>query len=560
MRKLIFVFTMLMLNYNTVICLPSREAVIPAPFSKGVNFNGWFETTPKNAREIHNKYTEQDFADVKQMGFDVIRLPIDLNLFTSGAPDYIIDPFFLSLLDTAVDWAEKYQLYIILNVHPEGQPVINRTIRDFLFPVWSQIAGYFKNRSEYFIYEIFNEPHGISARDWGRIQGDVIEAIRRIDQKHWIVVGGVDFNSINALSSLPKYNDQKLLYTFHFYDPFIFTHQGVESANSLLGSLSGVPFPYDRTRMPVFPRELRGTWAENFMRRYFFDGTRAALGRKLDQAARFARRRNVPVFCGEFGVYIKNSLSTDRIIWHQYVRELFEERGIPWILYSYYNSFGMFNSQLDGMFRWAFAGDLNVNLNTELIQALDLTPFPQRQREQLKSGFSVFEDDFHNGISLFYRRQNIINLYYTPAAEGKYAIHLGDLRRFGNRWDGLSLLMPVMDFTYLARNGYVLEFKAKTEKSFPVNVVFYNFEDNINWQIEYSIDQRRIPPDGRWHSIRIPLEEMRIWGGIDNSIGQYVDSRNRPPSWEKINMLEFIAVQEDDSVHELYIDSIRITR
>ena len=247
-------------------------------------------------------------------------------------------------------------------------------------------------------------------------------------------------------------------------------------------------------------------------------------------------------------------------MWHQHVRELFEERGIPWVLYSYYDSFGMFNSQLDGVFRWAFAGDINVNLNVELIQALDLTAFPQRQREQLQTGFSIFEDYFHNGISFFYRRQNSINLYYTPAAEGEYAIHLGDLRRLGNRWDGLSLLLPVMDFTYLARNGYVLEFMAKTEKSFPVNVIFYNFEGNINWQIGYAINQGQIPPDGRWHSVRIPLGDMRIWGGIDNAREQYVGFQGSSISWDKINMLEFLAMQEDGSVNELYLDSIKITR
>jgi len=132
----------------------------PVSFTRGVSFTKWFgEFVSADEREV-NRYVEQDFANVKKLGVDVIRLPISFNLFTSSAPDYVIDPLFLEYLDKAVDWAEKYQIYIILDNHPHWiiEPEVSKDYRNFLIPVLTQMAEHYKNRSEYVIYEIRNEP------------------------------------------------------------------------------------------------------------------------------------------------------------------------------------------------------------------------------------------------------------------------------------------------------------------------------------------------------------------------------------------------------------------
>ena len=555
-----YITIFLLLIYHAVIfsCASADKSIVnPAPFSKGVNFNGWFAEFPQTTLEIFNKYTEQDFSDAKNMGVDVIRLPIDFILFTSGTPDYIIDPLLFKLLDKAVDLAEKDKLYFILDCHFERQPEIDKSIKDFLLPVWSQIAEHFKNRSEYVIYEIFNEPQGISSNDWGEVQGEVINKIREIDQKHWIVVGGTDYNSIDALYSLPVYSDNKLLYTFHFYDPYIFTHQGVTG----LDNLAGVPFPHKMNRMPAIPDDLKGTWAEGYLRyNYIIKGTRLDLAKSLKKASDFGKQRNVPVFCGEFGVLLKSSLHEDRISWHKTVRELFDENNIPWIKWAYYDCFGIFHSQLNGAFKWLSIGDVDYDLDVELIQALGLNPPPQGQREPLKSGFTVFDDDFGRGVRIFYNEQNTVNMYCTPAAEGQYAIHLGDLRRTEDRWDSLTLLMSVVDMTDLVRNGYVLEFKAITGKPYPVSVSFYSLKDKTNWQIGYTFDINQIPPDGNWHTVRVPLADFQVMGGVDINTDKYVESRDGSASWEKVNILKFYTMQETGSTNDLYLDSIKITK
>ena len=51
------------------------EKIVPAPFSKGVNFSNWLEHRP--AEDIRaDMFTREDFVNVKKLGCDVIRLPI----------------------------------------------------------------------------------------------------------------------------------------------------------------------------------------------------------------------------------------------------------------------------------------------------------------------------------------------------------------------------------------------------------------------------------------------------------------------------------------------------
>jgi len=538
-----------------------QQAANQVPFSKGVTFCLWFEGEYiKNAQGISfGKYGEQDFADVKKMGVDVIRLPIDFDRFTSAAPEYTIDPLIFKLLDKVVDWAEKYQIYIILDYQPWMQPPTNINVRNFLLPLWTQMAQHFKDRSEYVIYEIHNEPNGLTASNWGKIQGEAIDAIRKIDQQHWIVVTGSDnqdgYSSVSTLSLLPKYADKKLLYTFHFYLPHLFPFQGISAIDPSFEKMAKIPFPYDKNRMPPLLNEQKGTYAEALYKKYSSEGTTAALTKKIDQAANFMKQRNVPVFCDEFGVYKRYVLPEDRLRWYQFVRETFEARNIPWIMYDYFGTSGLSN-EVEGYTDWSTYGDINTDLNLELVNALGFTPVPQKQREPLRSGFTIYDDYTGRGCQLrFNSGQSKVNLYYTQAAAGEYAIQWRDI----SKNDNLDIDLPMNDFSYLVQNGYVLEFKARTEKPVSFSVGFYHFEDNIQWHNQISNIQ--IQPDGKWHTIRIPLNSIKeLWGGHDNDTGQWYEAKGRAVSWTNVTVMQFFAAHEDGGVREIYLDDIKITR
>ena len=119
---------------------------------------------------------------------------------TSGAPDYTLDPLFLNFLDQAVDWSEELNIYLILDNH-SFDPAVSTSpdIENILIKVWPQLANRYKSRSDFLLYEVLNEPHGIKDNLWGSIQQSVIDAIRSEDDKHQIIVGGVNYNSYTTL-------------------------------------------------------------------------------------------------------------------------------------------------------------------------------------------------------------------------------------------------------------------------------------------------------------------------------------------------------------------------
>ncbi|MGL1255177.1 hypothetical protein ACSTLX_26070, partial [Vibrio parahaemolyticus] len=67
-----------------------------------------------------------------------------------------------------------------------------------------------------------------------------------------------NYNSIDELKNLGRISDSRTLYTFHFYEPFIFTHQGADwEAEKTY--ITGIPYPYKESNMPVLPKKAKGT-------------------------------------------------------------------------------------------------------------------------------------------------------------------------------------------------------------------------------------------------------------------------------------------------------------
>ncbi|MDR0320247.1 MAG: glycoside hydrolase family 5 protein [Treponema sp.] len=333
------------------------------PFSKGVNFSKWFESRTFNDI-VFDKFTEQDFADLKSLGGDVIRLPVAFHNFTLGDKKHTLEPELLKYLDTVLDWAEKYQIYLIVDnhsFHPVNPTDVN--IDKILIPVWEQVAKRYKNRSSYLIYEILNEPHGISDERWGKIQLAAIKAIRKIDKEHIIIVGGINYNSIEKLFSIPVYKEKNLLYTFHFYDPHIFTHQGATWNKPSLAPLSGLPFPGAKESIPPIHETFKGTWVEVSLNNYEHDSKLSVLSATLDKVSSFSKERNASVFCGEFGVFMNQSPAEDRIKWYKFICEEFAKRNITWTCWDYFGGFGLFN-KAQGRAKFP------EELNTELVKTI----------------------------------------------------------------------------------------------------------------------------------------------------------------------------------------------
>jgi endoglucanase len=537
----------------TICLLMIQLSQAQVPFHRGVNLTGWFQAS--TARQIQfRKFTKKDFVEIKSLGCDVIRLPINLHGMTAGAPDYIIDPLLFSFLDSVVNWAEELQLYLLIDNHSfdpssNTSPDINLTLNK----VWPQLAEHYKNRSNYIMYEVLNEPHGITNQLWGSIQQQAIDAIRTKDTKHTIIVGPSGFNSYNDLAQMPIYSDNNLIYTFHFYDPFMFTHQGASWNTPSMVSLSGVPFPYNAAEMPACPTALLGSWVESALKNYPADGTVAKVKSLIDIAVNFKTAHNVNLFCGEFGVYIPNSDTADRVFWYKTVKDYLEEKSIPWTIWDYKGSFGLFEKGSQEFFE----SDLNI----PLLKALDFT-VPEQHSYMISAdsvGFRIYDDYIEQGINEASYTTGIIDYYSTQLPNNdQYCLYWSG----GPQYTSVALdFVPNRDLSKLVSSGYALDMLVRGNVSdikFDIRFLDTKTTDPTDhpWRMKTTLSATVVNWDKRWHHLHIPLSSFSEQGAWDNNTWYNPAGKF---DWKAIDRLEIVSEYGSWDNKEIWFDNISIT-
>jgi len=532
--------------------LTGLYAICQAPFSRGVNLTGWFQADNPGQIQL-TKYSRQDLINIKSLGCDVIRLPVNLHSMTLGDPSNTLDPLFVKFLDSVIDLCEELNIYLILDNH-SFDPVIDTSpdVGSILKAIWSQIAMHLKDRTDLILFEILNEPHGITTSRWGAIQGEVIAEIRAIDTKHTIIVGGSGYNSYDELKNLPVYTDANLLYTFHFYDPFVFTHQGASWTTPSMEPLAGVPFPFDQAEMPACPASLKGTWIESNLNNYPSDGTVARVQQLIDIAVNFRDSRNVNIFCGEFGVYIPNSGNTDRSYWYNAVRQYLDEKNIPWTIWDYQGGFGLFNKNSNELF--------DHDLNITLLQSLGLNIPPQTPFviTPETNGFLIYSDFICDQISDGSYGTGKINFYSTDLPNnGIYNLLWQD---FGQYNAIVFRFKPFKDLSKLAAGGYAVDFMVRGNKpdiKFDIRFVDTKTDEQDHpWRMGITIDGTVAEWDRKWHHVHIPLSDLYEKGSWDNN--SWYDPEGKF-DWSAVERFEISSEFPVSSGQYVWFDNIHVT-
>ena len=523
----------------------------PTPFTKGVNLTNWFQADSPYQIDF-TKYTKEDFENIKSLGADVIRLPINLHSMVGPAPDYALDSLFTFFLDQVVDWAEELELHLILDNHTFDPSVdTSPDIGDILIPVWTNMAEHYKDRSEYVYYEVLNEPHGISEALWNSIQLDVVEAIRTVDTKHTIVVGPANFNSYSTLSQMPEYPDTNLIYTYHFYDPFLLTHQGASWTDPSLVSLSGIPFPYDASKMPTVPNDLQGTWVESSFPSYAEQGTAEHVQNLLGVAIEFAEIRGVAIFCGEMGVYSNNSDNESRVNWHTIVNAYLTEQGVAWTNWDYHGGFGIFEPGSNGLF--------DHDLNVPIIEAMGFNVPPQTEYviKPDSTDFFIYDDYTAKGVSGSGSGETLNFYDKSDPVKGQFNIKWAG----ANQYQAITFdFQPNKDLSVMIEREYyavIMWVKADNpETSFDLR--FHDTKtgpEDHPWRMFYRVDNSVVDFDGKWHYLIVPLNEFTEMGSWDN--GEW----HTPEGlfdWSAIDNLNIVAEAGAHENAQFWFDEISI--
>jgi endoglucanase len=523
-------------------------------FTKGVNLSDWF--LANRAEEIKkDQYTLSDFINIKSLGIDVVRLPIRLTAMTDESANYVLNPVFFQKLDYALDIAEQTGMNIIIDNH--AFPLNNQDQK--LFKIWKQIATHCKDRSELIYYELMNEPGGDYLKNnWPTIQGKLIDSIRTVDKTHKIIVTATVTNGKIDFEKLPFYTDANLIYTFHFYKPFLFTHQGAWWTQ--IKDVSGIPFPYNKERMPECPPELKGTgeWGDELFYNYPTEGTLEKIKQSIDEIVNFAKNRNVKLYCGEFGVYMKSVENNERVKWYKVVTDYLNYKNIPWTTWDYHNAFGLF---VNNSVSYNFETDLNV----PLLEALGFT-VPEHYITGKIPDLSIYSDTpgAYISFSFWPNVGGTMAETTTTAYESSRAIEwIPGERPYGDLgfvfWN--NFLNSPINLSSYADNLSSLKFWFKSSSAIdPAKVAltckFTNFsEDGIPYENVFELTDQQLKFDGNWHKISIPLSAFADKGTYHNGIfypaGKF--------SWTKINKLKISTKNTDLKGTVLYFDEFKIS-
>ncbi|MEQ8413106.1 MAG: cellulase family glycosylhydrolase [Imperialibacter sp.] len=272
-------------------------------------------------------------------------------------PPYMINADFLQRIQAVVDTALKYKLHIIVNMHHHDSLFENVTREEPRFlSQWNQIADYFKNYPDSVLFEVLNEPHGeITPALWNDLFTKALAEIRKSNPTRSVILGVAEYGGLTAVPQLEVPDDDHLILSIHYYNPFHFTHQGADWVGPETHAWLGT--------------EWNDTEAE-----------RLTVVNEFKVAQAFAEERNLPFNVGEFGAFSTADIDS-RVRWTTYLARWFESQNMSWAYWEFSAGFGVYDPA-------------NKSFLEPLVDALLHNPMPEPAQVNTKV---VYQSDFSSG-------------------------------------------------------------------------------------------------------------------------------------------------------------------
>lgn len=392
----------------------SASAAQPLALRRGVNLWPWFSLT----REFPAPRTDYDWppfqldrpvptaldlARLRRVGLDFVRIPVDPGPFLAGSA--AVRLALIGQVMAAVAEALRSDLSVILNLQVNAATHHWNVARILdgpdapAFPAYRELVGAFAARLSDFdqgrvALEPVNEPpQSCGAQAWTRMQEALLGAARRAAPQLTLVATGSCgsmVQGIEALSAKSLAAFEPLLFTFHFYEPYLFSHQGAPwMSEPVYRSLNAVPWPASKGSLTTTLAAVRARMAEDSERseqakraayaetervlKVYFDAQpdRRFVDGYLRKVRAWAEREGIAparVLMGEFGALRSDARyvaapAADRARYITDVRESAEAFGFPW---AFWNAF-------DGM---GLMDDVTRGFDPPIVRALGLSLVP----------------------------------------------------------------------------------------------------------------------------------------------------------------------------------------
>ncbi|MBN9549924.1 MAG: cellulase family glycosylhydrolase [Alphaproteobacteria bacterium] len=390
---------------------PAKAATGEWPFRRGVNAWPWFALT----REFPAPRTDYDWppfqaqrpvptpadlARLRASGLDFIRLPVDPGPFLAAEAGRRAD--LMAMLGAAVKAALAADLGVILNVQANGATHYwnpDRMVSSTGAPEFAryqvfvgEVAGMLKDMAPGRVaLEPVNEPpQDCSSQAWPKVQAALLTAARtQAPDLPLLVTGGCGsmVRGLTALDPAPLAQFEPVLFTFHFYEPYLFSHQGAPwMREPVYRALNNVPWPASAGTLEQTLASVRASMAKDTERsdeakkaayaetekvlKVYFDAQpdRRFIDGYLRQVSDWADSHGIApgrVIMGEFGALRTDARYTaapnpDRARYIADVRQSAEAAGFPWAFWDLFDGMGMMD-------------DTTRALDPAMVEALGLT-------------------------------------------------------------------------------------------------------------------------------------------------------------------------------------------
>ena len=359
---------------------------------RGINLWPWFSLTrdlppPSRAYDWPPYQADRvvpdaaDLAMLRAVGFDFVRIPVDPGPLAAFQGKWRAR--LLSDVMDAVRMSIAADLSVIVNLQGNaathywnpsnilagGDPTLLRAYLDVVHDLARLMSKLDPARV---VLESVNEPpQSCDSPQWQALQVSILKTARAAAPHLTLVATGACGSMTPGLLALDPLAiaDANVLYTFHFYEPYVFSHQGATwmSTEPMYRCLNGVPWPAsagtrERTlaasaaRLAIDPEIRQSAKAEigGAMERainQYFEGTPDAtyLEPFLRSAAEWADRHGIGrerLILGEFGALrtdarYHGAAPADRARYIRDVRATAEAFGFPWALWNFSDGMGL---------------------------------------------------------------------------------------------------------------------------------------------------------------------------------------------------------------------------
>lgn len=307
-------------------------------FKRGVNICHWLSQCFERPY-AGSWFTETDVQWIAAHGFDHIRYPIDARLWLK--PDGSLDPVKIKPFEDAIQWSRRQHLGVILDVHflpgadfndgGDGRAFVDPKIQDQAVRIWREIARRFAGEPADVRFEIINEPVAPENKQLNVLNRRVLAAIRESNPTRIVYLTSNRWSIIGTIDDVELPDDPNIAFTFHFYEPTVFTHQ---NAWWVFAKKGVPPVKFPGVVPDVTPYVTPGSYLAGFSGRTLSvaNDIDAPFAKMAAWAAQHAKGREI--LLGEFGVYTAADDASTKA-WLQAVLDACRRHGFAWNLWGY---------------------------------------------------------------------------------------------------------------------------------------------------------------------------------------------------------------------------------